>query len=1287
MNKQALSSFLLFSIILLTTSCGVKIKLTEAAKLTAAGSTSGGTGGGIISLGVPQLVTVADPSIPVRPALNTQFIDVSADGRFLVFDAGDVVGSSPTGGRRRVFYTDMQTAQTHLVSQTTDPADVEDCDSTDATISSDGSTIAFVTCSSNLELSSGSVTPGIPTLVIMDRASGELEAVANHVSTGNTYQSISISGDGDRIAFVANTDLVAADTNGTSDAYVFERGVGLRLVSQSSAGVISNGWSSMVNISDDGNHVIFSSAGTNLDPSVTLFQGNSGVPQPYVHNLLTGETQKISAPLLTSADAHSPSISADGQFVAFISSSNEFRSGFNYQDSDTVNKVYVRDLDTGQVELVSTNASRDPADGTSDKAFISANGRFVIFSSVGSNLVADDVNGQSDVFIKDLQTQQVSLVSINESGQQMDQAIFSVATEDAKFILFSSLVSNPISPQNPNIPVDDQFNIAIDVHDVFVRNRDSGTTTRVSLADDESLGNGNSFGLSISRDGRYVLFISSSTNLLSHPHNPGNHIFMRDTFLGTTTLVSEKNGGGYPWGGSESGSMSGDASVIAFASGAGDIVADDSNGFKDIFIKRFGMTYRIMGLFGSEPNNDSSNPTVSSDGFKVLFRSLATNLIPNDFNNSEDWFIYDVQSGIVSLASTDQLGYQLFGVDSNSKAAISADGRSIVYDHTISNTGVRQLYWKSISSTHQPGDLANVIPVSETKIKADIAQNVTKLRITNGGEYAFIETEASNIVQGSNFQGGSDVFRFDLRKKYYQLLLHSFDAHNTDNSNLIHGSVLGDVSADGKKYQISSLKVPPFDRSETLNFHPSYVVTEGVSGDRTFDVINVDQSSNRIDLNPQSLVMDTSLNSYFLAPTLIPGVTNDFGYLLYMKSPSGVSAIDLSAPQYESANSSAFGIGLSPDGGQVTFTSGATSLHPLSNTQLQVYLRNMGSTQVDLVSQNNGAAAGSGASGSVFSRDGKTLAFSSQSSNILSGGTNGQMQVFLKDLENSVTQLVSVNSSGAQGNGQSFSPSLDSSGKVIVFLSYATNIVAGDTNSQIDIFLRNLEVNSTSLVSVSSSGVQANGYSSNPDVSADGRFVVFDSYASNLVASDTNGRSDIFLRDTQLNTTTIVSIDSSGNLGNGHSFSPKISADGRFILFLSQASNLVSDDTNGAQDIFVHDRLSGQTSLVSVGDEDQLSNSASTMADFSGDGRYVVFFSGATNLISDSVLPSGQVYVRDRQTNKTHVVSKGIGNSYAKGVSQVAISEDGSAVSFVADYLDVGKVIGVGPQIFWRRIR
>ena len=1259
----------------------MKIKLTEVAKVIA----GGGTGGGTTSLGVPQLVTVADPLIPVTPALNTQFIDVSADGRFLVFDAGDVVGSSPTGGRRRVFYTDMQTAQTHLVSRTTDPADVEDCDSTDATISSDGSTIAFVTCSSNLELSSGSVTPGIPTLVIMDRASGELEAVANNVSTGNTDQGISISGDGNRIAFVANTDLVAADTNGTSDAYVFERGVGLRLVSQSSVGVISNGESSMVNISDDGNHVIFRSAGTNLDPSVTLFQG-SGAPQPYAHNLLTGETQKISAPLLTSFDAHTPSISADGQFVAFISSSNEFRSGFNFGDSDGVNKVYVRDLDTGQVELVSTNASREPANGTSDTAFISANGRFVIFSSEATNLVAGDSNGQPDVFIKDLQTEEVNLVSINESGQQMDQVTLSLATEslatmDAKQILFSSYVINPIYQDEV------LGDVLIDVHDLFVRNRDSGTTTRVSLADDGSLSNGNSFGLSISRNGRYVLFISSSTNLLPEPHNPGNHIFMRDTLLGRTTLVSEKNGGGYPWGGAESGSMSGDASVIAFASGAGDIVADDTNGYKDIFIKRFGMTYRIMGLFGSEPNNDSSNPIVSSDGFKVLFRSLASNLVPNDINGSEDWFSYDVQSGVVSLASTDQLGYQLSGVDSSSKAAISADGHSIVYGHTSSNNGVRQLSWKSITGAYQPGDLANVIPVSETKIKADITQVPTKLRITNSGEYAFIQTNATNIVQGSNMNGSSDVFRFDLRKKYFQLLLHSFDSQATNNTNEIKGSVLGEVSPDGKTYQVSSNKVSPFDRSDNLNTVPSYVVTEGVSGARTFDVINVDQPSIRIDLNPQSMVMDTSLKSYFLAPNLIPGLTNDFGYLLYMKSPSGVSAIDLPAPESEAANGSSFGVNLSEDGNRLTFISNASNLQSLITHDSQVYLRDMDTDSMDLVSQSGGVPAYPGATGAKFSGS-KYIVFESRSMNLVPEGSNGNLQIYLKNLETPSLSKVSLNSTGVQGNGLSYLPAVSPNGKFVVFSSYATNLVAGDTNSEVDVFLRNLETNTTSRLSVSSSGVEANGSSGGSDLSSDGRYVVFTSFASNLVPNDTNGYGDVFLRDTILNTTTIVSLDSSGNIANNVSVSQKISADGRYILFLSEASNLVAGDTNGAYDVFIHDRMSGETSRVSVGDEGQQGNHAAPQfADFSADGRYVVFVSSATNLISGSVLPPGQVYVRDRQTNTTFVVSKGIGNSYARGVHQATISDDGSAVAFVAEYMDVGKVIGVGPQIFWRKIR
>src|SRR6476469_8446220 len=183
---------------------------------------------------------------------------------------------------------------------------------------------------------------------------------------------------------------------------------------------------------------------------------------------------------------------------------------------------------------------------------------------------------------------------------------------------------------------------------------------------------------------------------------------------------------------------------------------------------------------------------------------------------------------------------------------------------------------------------------------------------------------------------------------------------------------------------------------------------------------------------------------------------------------------------------------------------------------------------------------------------------------------------------------VSVDSAGNLGNSNSYTPSISADGRFVAFDSGVSNLVPGDNNDETDIFVRDTLTNTTTLVSLDSAGNQANNGSSRPSISADGRFVAFESYASNLVPGDTNSSpdsfpsQDIFVRDTLTNTTIRVSLDSAGNQANRFSDRPSISADGRFVAFTSEASNLVPGDTNKRNEIFVRDTLTNNTTRVSV---------------------------------------------------------------------------------------------------------
>lgn len=233
------------------------------------------------------------------------------------------------------------------------------------------------------------------------------------------------------------------------------------------------------------------------------------------------------------------------------------------------------------------------------------------------------------------------------------------------------------------------------------------------------------------------------------------------------------------------------------------------------------------------------------------------------------------------------------------------------------------------------------------------------------------------------------------------------------------------------------------------------------------------------------------------------------------------------------------------------------------------------------------------------------------------------------------TARVSVSSTGEQAGGFSSAPSISADGRFIAFQSDASNLVPGDTNGVTDIFVRDNLADTTTRVSVSTTGDEGNDQSIAPAISADGRFVAFASYASNLVRGDSNFAFDVFIHDRQTASTTRVSVDDAGGQGEGNSGNVGlgVSADGRFVVFESDAADLVLGDSNAHPDVFVHDRLNAQTSMISIGAGGQPADDYSALPVVSADGRFVVFYSAAMNL--DPANPRRGIYMRDMQVGAT----------------------------------------------------
>lgn len=317
---------------------------------------------------------------------------------------------------------------------------------------------------------------------------------------------------------------------------------------------------------------------------------------------------------------------------------------------------------------------------------------------------------------------------------------------------------------------------------------------------------------------------------------------------------------------------------------------------------------------------------------------------------------------------------------------------------------------------------------------------------------------------------------------------------------------------------------------------------------------------------------------------------------------------------------------ISPDGGYVAFSSVASNLVTGdSNGVSDVFVRDVAAGTTTRVSvTNSGGQADKASDQPAISRDGRYVAFRSDATNLPAvGDTNAAADVFVRDRIAGGTARVSIDSAGGQSNAASSEPSISADGQRIVFSSSATNLVGGDSNGYADVFLRNRSDSTTTRISVTAgSGQGTGGGSSTPSIAAAGFHVAFSSSATNLVSGDSNGRSDVFLRDLTTATTTRVSISSSGAEATGApigpgSWYPGISADGRFVAFTSYATNLVVSDTNDESDVFVRDIWLGQTTRQSLTWDDQQGDSgallsgatASSAVTLSSDGRYLAFHS------------------------------------------------------------------------------
>lgn len=347
---------------------------------------------------------------------------------------------------------------------------------------------------------------------------------------------------------------------------------------------------------------------------------------------------------------------------------------------------------------------------------------------------------------------------------------------------------------------------------------------------------------------------------------------------------------------------------------------------------------------------------------------------------------------------------------------------------------------------------------------------------------------------------------------------------------------------------------------------------------------------------------------------------------------------------------------ISDNGKYLVFVSQSPVFENNPSNVSQIYLKNLQTGTLELISSSiDGDMANGWSERPSISADGRLIAFYSTASDLVQGDGNGFADIFVKDMTTGAITRASTDSAGIEAlNGDSYEPRITPDGRFVIFSSAASNLVENDSLSTRDIFIKDLHTGGLSLISSTSEGFLANGFSGSPDFSDDARYVVFTSTA-NLVQGDDNSTYDVYLKDRQTNSTLRISEGPEGAQSNAGSFKPRITSDGRYVVFESFATNLVAGDDNGKSDVFLKDLKTGLLTCVSRGSEGVIGDGDSSDAAISEDGRYVVFKSFSTNLVENA---RSTLFVKDLGSGRIETID------VDERGSEPQFSRDGSFIYF-----------------------
>ena len=650
-------------------------------------------------------------------------------------------------------------------------------------------------------------------------------------------------------------------------------------------------------------------------------------------------------------------------------------------------------------------------------------------------------------------------------------------------------------------------------------------------------------------DGRYVLFASSAENLLVIGTNgpvpprlnrPLN-VYLRDRLTTTTTLVS-------------------------------------------------------MDVTGRSGGNANSLPKgISTNGEWVLFESFASNLVPGDTNNASDVFVRDVVKGTTLLVSANTNGGVGNGTSKN--AVLSPDGRYVAF--------------ASLASNLVPGDTNRLQDVFVRDLQTGATTLASFGWVSNSVEYPSGNSDDPAITPDGRFVTFSSSKSVSFRGLVAEIYRRD----------LVEGTTIW-VSADASNAVYS-----------------------------VFGYTNVTAFNHAMSDDGQAIVYEASLDAGSTAVLLRYDAATGHTLTIHTNAANATLA--------------AGGLDMTPDGGKVAFMA-YTGDNSGTNTSILVWDAETDTITLASESLINPGWETMDASAPALDQTGRYVAFLSSTQGLVTNALRSGPHLYVRDLQDATTALVDEDAAGVgSGVAFGGSPSINPGGRLVAFNAPDGTLVAGDHNDFSDVFVRDLVSHTNELISAANAALEsftANGLSTlSPGcVGGDGRFVSFRSPATDLVAGQFDGYLNIFLRDLVLQTNMLVSVNTNGLPGNANSTEPVISADGSRVAFTSYASDLVPGISTNLQNVFARDWRNGTTTLVSANATGQGGGNANSYSPaISGDGRFVLFSSQAGNLTTGLSGSGPWLFIRDMQANQTHAL-------HPYSVKNASMTPDGHFVAFAA---------------------